>query len=115
MDLFGWGLILWLIGYLLGMILFFLVPRFLIGWVIMPIGILITTWVLFRKIKSNSFAYYFLIGIVWVLIAALLDYVFIVKMINPPDGYYKLDVHLYYLSTLTLPVVVGLFKLRKNG
>lgn len=113
MDLFGWGLILWLIGYLLGIILFFLVPRSLIGWIIMPIGIAITLWVLFKKIQSDSLVYYLLIGLVWAAIAVILDYIFIVKMLNAPDGYYKLDVHLYYLLTITLPVTVGLLRLKK--
>lgn len=113
MDFLGWGLILWLIGYLLGIILFVLVPRALIGWVIMPIATAITLWVLFKKITSNSIGYYLLVGIVWTLIAIVLDYTFIVKMLNPPDGYYKLDVQLYYLLILTLPIAVGLVKSRK--
>lgn len=110
MDLFGWGLILWVIGYLLGIIFFMILPRPLIGWAIMPIATVITVWILFNKIKSNSIGYYVLIGMVWAAIAVGLDYIFIVKLLNPPDGYYKLDVHLYYLLTLTLPVTVGLLK-----
>ncbi|MCX6718252.1 MAG: hypothetical protein NTY81_01450 [Candidatus Staskawiczbacteria bacterium] len=46
---FGWGVGLWLIGYVLGIILFMLVPANLIGWVISPVGILITLWVLIKK------------------------------------------------------------------
>ena len=41
-DSLGWGLALWFIGYVLGIILFFLLPARLIGWAIMPIGLLIT-------------------------------------------------------------------------
>ena len=36
-DSFGWGFILWLIGYLLGIVFFFVLPSSLIGWVILPI------------------------------------------------------------------------------
>lgn len=46
-DAFGWGFVLWLIGYGLGIILFAFVSPDLIGWIIMPIGIIITLWVLF--------------------------------------------------------------------
>jgi len=41
-DGFGWGFVLWIIGYALGMILFAVVPVNLIGWVIMPIATVIT-------------------------------------------------------------------------
>jgi hypothetical protein len=37
-DAFGWGFILWLVGYGLGIILFMLVPLSMVGWIIMPIG-----------------------------------------------------------------------------
>lgn len=40
-DTLGWGFLLWLIGYALGMILFSIVPHSLIGWIIMPIGAII--------------------------------------------------------------------------
>lgn len=111
-EAFGWGFLLWLIGYLLGIILFMIVPFSLIGWVIMPIGIIITLWVLFKKVKVNSLKYYFLLGIVWVLIAIICDYIFLVKVFNPVDGYYKLDVYLYYALTITLPLLVGWRKVK---
>jgi hypothetical protein len=103
----GWGFILWLIGYGLGMILFPLVPPSMIGWIIMPIGTVITLWVLFKKVKGASLQYYALLAVVWTLIAVVFDYFFLVKAFKPADGYYKLDVYLYYLLTLTLPIVVG--------
>lgn len=106
-DAFGWGIGLWLIGYMLGFIFFAIVPPSMLGWVIMPFGILITLWVLFKKVKGASFGYYVKMGLVWVLIAVILDYLFIVKALNPADGYYKLDVYLYYVLTFVLPVVVG--------
>lgn len=73
----------------------------------MPIGIIITLWVLSKKIKSNSFEYYIKLGLSWTLIAIVLDYFFIVKILNPADGYYKIDVYLYYILTLALPLIVG--------
>lgn len=109
-DTLGWGFILWLIGYALGMILFPFVPVSMIGWIITPIGTIITLWVLFKKITADSFQRYILISIVWTVIAIVLDYLFIVKMLKPIDGYYKPDVYLYYALTFILPLVVGWYK-----
>jgi hypothetical protein len=109
-DALGWGIGLWFIGYVLGFVLFFLVPLALIGWVIMPIGITITLLVLFKKIKGGSVNYYLKLGIVWTLIAIVLDYFFIVKTLKPADGYYKPDVYLYYMYTFFLPFRFGLRK-----
>lgn len=109
-DSLGWGFILWLIGYILGFIFFFVLPPKFIGWVIMPVGVIITLLVLFKKIKSNTLQYYFVLAAVWTVIAVILDYFFIVKMLKPTDGYYKLDVYLYYLLTFIFPPIVGWWK-----
>jgi hypothetical protein len=103
-DAIGWGFVLWLIGYLLSIILFFVVPPDMLGWVILPVGTLITLWVLFKKIKGDSFHYYLYLAIAWTLIAIVFDYLFIVKALKPADGYYKLDVYLYYALTFILPL-----------
>lgn len=108
---FGWGLALWFIGYLLGMILFFIVPPTFLGWVIMPIGVAMTLWVLFKKIAPRS--NYLSLSLAWTTLAVLGDYIFIVKMLNPEGGYYKLDVYLYYTLTFVLPLLVGYLKQNK--
>lgn len=106
-DAFGWGFILWLAGYILGMILFFVVPVYMIGWIVMPIGAILTLWVLFRKVKGDSLGYYFLLALTWTSIAIVLDYVFIVQALKPADGYYKSDVYLYYILAFILPLMAG--------
>jgi hypothetical protein len=106
-DSQGWGFALWLIGYLLGIVLFTFLPTSVVGWVIMPVGIAITLWVLWKKIKGDSFRYYLIVAVVWTLIAVVLDYFLLVKLFNPADGYYKLDVYIYYAATFALPVIVG--------
>jgi hypothetical protein len=106
-DALAWGFALWLIGYALGMILFALVPANLIGWIIMPIGTAITFWIAFKKVKGDTLQYYGLVAIVWLLIAVLGDYLFIVKALKPADGYYKPDVYLYYALTLVIPLIAG--------
>lgn len=115
MDLLGWGFILWFIGYGLGIILFTLVPLSLIGWIITPIGVAITLFVLFKKIKSISLNYYLAIAISWVFIAVICDYFFLVKAFHPADGYYKLDVYLYYFLTFALPLIAGFLKIRNSS
>jgi hypothetical protein len=106
-DAFGWGFILWLIGYALGIMLFAIVPLSIVGWIIMPIGTIITIWVLIKKVKTNTLQYYALLAVIWTLIAIIFDYFFLVKLFKPVDGYYKLDVYLYYALTFVLPLIVG--------
>ena len=89
------------------MMLFVLVPIYAIGWIIMPIGLVITLWVLFKKVKGDLFRYYILLAIIWTLLAVVFDYLFLVKAFKPADGYYKLDVYLYYALTFILPLLVG--------
>lgn len=112
-DAFGWGFLLWLLGYGLGILLFTLVPVSLIGWIITPVGIAATLWVLFRKIESNAFSHYLVLGIVWTLVAVACDYFFLIRVFKPADGYYKPDVYLYYALTFALPVFAGWKKGRR--
>lgn len=110
MDMAGWGFLLWFIGYLLGILFYMFIPHAVIGWAIMPIGIFITLWVLFKKIKSESLSYYAQLAVCWTLIAISFDYIFIIKMLKPIGGYYKLDVYIYYLLTFIIPVMFGWLK-----
>jgi hypothetical protein len=107
-----WGFMLWLFGYVLGIIFFFFVPEDLIGWVILPLGTIAAIWVLFNKIERESFGCYIWLGVVWVVMAIVLDYIFIVRLFNSTD-YYKPDVYLYYLLSILLPFAVGWHKLNK--
>ena len=113
-DSFGWGFILWLIGYLLGVVLFFVVPSSSIGWIILPIGVIVTLWVLMRKVQIERRQHFAILAGVWTLIAVVFDYVFIVKAFSPADAYYKLDVYVYYGLTCTIPMVVGWWKTSRS-
>ncbi|PJC01957.1 MAG: hypothetical protein CO073_02000 [Candidatus Komeilibacteria bacterium CG_4_9_14_0_8_um_filter_36_9] len=108
-----WGLIVWLFGYILGFVFFALVPTNVIGWYIMPLAIIFTLWVLLKKIKREFPKCYIGLGIIWTVMAVVLDYVFIVLLLKAAD-YYKLDVFLYYILTLALPILVGLYKFKKD-
>lgn len=106
----GWGFLLWFIGYILGIVFFMFVPVHLLGWVLMPIGTLVTLWVLCKKIPHSGFNFYIQLGISWTVLAIVLDYFFIVQLLQPADGYYKPDVYVYYLLTFLLPLLVGKYK-----
>lgn len=113
-DAFLWGFVLWLIGYALGIVFFPIVPSAMIGWAIMPIGTPITLWVLFKKTKGADFNYYLKLAVVWTAIAIVFDYLFLVQVFKPADGYYKLDVYVYYVLVFVLPLITGWIKRNKN-
>ena len=106
-DALGWGVALWLIGYVPGIALFFVLPTTVIGWSIMPAGVLITLWVLLTRIKYRSVWQYAILSLFWTALAIGLDYLFIFKLFSPEDGYYKLDVYVYYGVTFLMPLAVG--------
>jgi hypothetical protein len=85
----------------------------LIGWIILPIGLIITIWLLLKKVKGDTLQYYFIVAVIWTAIAVVLDYLLIVKALKPMDGYYKLDVYLYYLLTFIIPLTMGFRKTRR--
>lgn len=115
-DSLGWGFVLWLIGYVLGFILFFVVSPALLGWVIMPIGVVITLWVLLKKVRAETLRHYLVLAGTWTAIAVVFDYLFIVKALKPADGYYKPDVYVYYALTFLLPLIAFWWKTsRKRG
>ena len=77
----------------------------------MPFGLIVTVLVLLKKVKAVSFGQYILIALVWTLIAIVCDYFFLVKIFHP-EGYYKIDVFLYYILTFMLPLIIGWGKFR---
>ena len=108
-----WGFVLWLFGYVLGFVFFAFVPKFLLGWYIMPFGIIATLLVLLKKIKREKFMCYVGIGIIWTIMAIVLDYIFLVKLLNATD-YYKIDVYIYYVLTFVLPIALGWYKFNRK-
>jgi hypothetical protein len=114
LNTISWGFSLWLFGYVLGIVFFAFVPKDVIGWYILPFGVAATLWVLFKKIKRESFGCYIGLGVFWTVIAVALDYLFIVKLFKSVD-YYKLDVYVYYILTFVLPVIVGWYIFHKRA
>jgi hypothetical protein len=105
-----WGTVLWLFGYALGFLLFPFVPTDLIGWYIMPVGLAATAIVLWRFVKVANFQYAFTIGLIWCVLAIILDFVFLVMLLNTGDGYYRPDVYVYYASAFLMPIAAALLR-----
>lgn len=105
-----WGFVLWLIGYIAGFILFFVVSKEYIGWIITPFATILTIWVLMKKVKRPELMCYFGLGLLWTILAIGLDYIFLVTMLKTGNAYYKPDVLLYYALTFILPMIVGYWK-----
>lgn len=114
-DAFGWGFALWFVGYVLGIAFFMVLPPALIGWVITPIGVIMTLWVLLKRVKATSLQYVLALAAIWTLIAILCDYFFLVRVFKPSDGYYKFDVYLYYFLTLFLPLLAFWMRTKKHS
>ena len=108
-DTPGLGFFLWFLGYIASIILYFLVPSDIIGWILSvmftPLIILVTL-VRFRK-RSLPFRYYAIVSVTWTGIAVVFDFMFIVLLFNP-DNYYHLSVFVYYFVTLLVPLIVGI-------
>lgn len=108
-----WGFLLWVFGYVLGIIFFAFVPQEQIGLYVMPLGVLFTLWVLLKKIKREEFMCYIGLGTIWMIMVIVLDYLCIVTLFQSTN-YYRPDVYVYYALTLTLPIVVGWYKKSKG-
>ncbi|MBP7120929.1 MAG: hypothetical protein KBA49_06810 [Methanolinea sp.] len=108
-DMAGLGTVLWLIGYLLSLVLFFTSWAEHLGWIITAICTPLTiavSWWWFRK-RDLPLCYYVKVGLSWVFIAVILDYLLIVLLFQ--TSYYKADVYVYYALTFLIPVVVGMY------
>jgi hypothetical protein len=109
-DTAGLGVALWLIGYLASLVLFFTPYAATMGWLLTaiftPFTIAIAWW-WFRKREHLSLEYYAVVGVAWVLIAVVFDYLFIVLLFKAT--YYNPDVFVYYALTFLIPVGVGLY------
>ena len=109
-DTAGLGTGLWLIGYLTSLVLFFTPFAGIMGWILLviftPITIAITWW-WFRERETLPLQYYAGVGVAWVLIAVVLDYLFIVQLFQVT--YYEVDVFVYYALTFLIPVGIGLY------
>jgi len=115
-DTAGLGTVLWLIGYLASLALFFSPFAGIMGWILLaiftPLTVVIAWW-WFRLRERLAVQYYAGVGIAWMLIAIVSDYLFIVLLFQAV--YYGPDVFVYYALTFLIPVGVGLYLLRTRS
>ena len=102
------GIFVWLIGYLAGIVLYFFLSPDILGWVLSAIFTPIVILLCYKRFakREESISYYASVAAVWLIVALVFDYLFLVKLLNPPV-YYKLDVYVYYASTFLIPFLVG--------
>ena len=116
-DTAGLGTVLWLIGYLASLALFFTPLAGIMGWILLaiftPVTIAIAWWWFRQREPPLSLQYYAGVGVAWVLIAAVLDYLFIVLLFQA--AYYSPDVFVYYAVTFLIPVGVGMYLIRSRN
>jgi len=108
-DIAGLGLLFWLAGYLLALVLFFSPAAPAMGWILLivmtPVTAAVTFWY-FAK-RQRPFPYFIKVGIGWTVIAIICDYFFIVVLFRAT--YYGADVFVYYAVTFLIPVLVGYY------
>jgi hypothetical protein len=110
-DIAGPGILFWLIGYLAGIVLFFTPFKNSMGWILLVVFTpftLAVTWWWFSKRGHLSLQYYAGVGVAWMLIAVVLDYIFIVMLFGTTT-YYATHVLLYYALMVLIPVAVGVY------
>jgi len=116
-DTAGLGTFFWLLGYLASLVLYFSPVPYSIGWILLVIFTPFTIWVTwwwFSQRERLPLQYYAGVGMAWMLIAIVLDYLFIVLLFNAAE-YYMPDVFLYYGLMFLIPVGVGLYLDRKKA
>lgn len=108
-DTLGLGFCLWFIGYIASIVLYFIVPSVVIGWILFVIFtpvLIVITLARFRK-RVLPFRYYAIVAVTWTGIAIVADFLFIVLLFNP-GNYYHPSVMVYYLETFLVPFVTGI-------
>ena len=113
-DTAGLGIVLWLMGYITSLVLFFTAFAGMMGWILISIFTPITVaivWWWFKDREPLPLQYYAGVGVSWVLIAVVFDYLFIVLLFQA--AYYGIDVFVYYAVTFLIPVGVGMFLNRR--
>lgn len=110
-DTLGLGTLFWLLGYLASLVLYFSPVPYSIGWILLVVFTPFTigvTWWWFRQRGLLPPRHYAGVGTAWMLIAIVLDYLFIVLLFSAVE-YYVPDVLLYYALMFLIPVGVGLY------
>jgi len=109
-DTAGLGTLLWLIGYLASLVLYFSPVSYALGWVLLVIFTPFTIWVTWWWFweRTLPLSYFGGVAVSWTVIAIVLDYLFIVLLFHSP-GYYMPDVFVYYAVMFLIPMGIGVY------
>jgi hypothetical protein len=107
-DAAGFGIAFWLIGYILGIILFFTPLAPVMGWILFACLTPVMVFVTYRWFSHRDLplSYFLAIAVVWTAAAIIFDYLFIVLLLHP-QAYYQADVLVYYAVTFLVPAGTG--------
>ncbi len=114
-DTFVYGLVLWVIGFALGMALFPFVDVSIMGWFIMPVVLIVALILAVRMRRRRSAApvsYFIGVGVVWVMVSLILDYLILVQAYNA-EGFYDTDIVIYYVGMFLIPIVVSVIPIKE--
>jgi hypothetical protein len=114
-DAAGLGFALWLVGWILGIVLFLTPLAPVMGWILFacltPVTAVATYW--WFSGRGLPMAYFVKIALAWTAIAIVFDFLFIILLFHPA-AYYQPDVFLYYAVTVVLPLAIGRYLQGQN-
>lgn len=106
----GYGIALFAINFVIGSILMFgLKPSGIAYSLLMLIATVIVLWLLAKQYKISDLNTGIQVGLVWLVVDALLEYIVIVQIFNKgvATGFYNWSVLLGYLLVIVVPAAVG--------
>jgi hypothetical protein len=113
-DTAGLGTFLWLLGYFASLLLYTTPLQPLMGWILLivftPVTVAVAFW--WFRWRSLPLEYYVRVGLAWMAIAVVLDYLFIVLLFSAT--YYGADVFVYYALAFIIPVGTGAYLNREK-
>lgn len=108
-DMIGLGTGFWLLGYIFSIVLFFSPYTRSMGEILLSVctpATIAISWWWFRD-RDHPREYYLKVGLAWTVLAIVLDFLFIVMLLQAT--YYGGDVFVYYALTFLIPVGIGYY------
>lgn len=109
-DTLVYGLVIWLVGFVLGMVLFPFVEISVMGWILMPVTLIVALFLsmrIRRKRSAAAVSTFIGVGLSWVALSLILDYAILVKGYSA-ENFYDVDIIIYYIGVLLIPIIVSL-------
>jgi len=109
---FGWGLAIWAIMFVIDSILILFQLEALWFAIVMLIVCLVVVWYVASKMfKFKEVAEAFMVGLIWLIIVAVLDYLVLVLVFSGGDfSFYAWNIWVRYAIVLLLPPILAAIK-----